>query len=61
MKCLQCKQPCDETFECDCAEYSELCEKCWQKVPSRHREDVCFCDWLDYNYVEEVRPERKFI
>lgn len=56
MKCSKCKKKCKETFECDCAEYSELCEECWLKVPGRHREDVCFMDWLDYN-IEETRGE----
>lgn len=60
MKCAHCKQICKEHFECDCAEYSELCEKCWQKVPTRHREEVCFIDWLDYNMAEETRGESGF-
>lgn len=48
MKCKECKKVCKEIFECDCAEYSELCEECWHKVPNRHRENVCFVDWGDY-------------
>jgi hypothetical protein len=48
MKCKECKKICKELFECDCAEYSELCEECWFKVPNRHRENVCFVDWGDY-------------
>ena len=54
MKCSQCKQYCKELFECDCAEYSSYCETCWQKVPTRHREDFCVVDWLDYNTEETV-------
>jgi len=57
MKCAHCKKQCDELFECDCAEYSEVCEKCLEKVPTHHREEVCFLDWCDYNYVDETRPE----
>jgi hypothetical protein len=60
MHCKKCHRLCETLYECDCAEYSELCEYCWRKVPTRHREDVCFVDWLDYNYVEETRPETGF-
>ncbi len=52
MRCTKCKKDCKELYECDCAEYSGLCYECWYKVPHRHREDVCFVDWLDYRYSE---------
>lgn len=57
MKCSRCRKICGELFACDCEEYSDFCEECWQKVPHRHREDVCFVDWLDYN---EDRDEYEY-
>lgn len=47
--CSVCKKKCAELHECDCAEYSDLCQECWQKVPTRHREEVCIVNWLDYD------------
>ena len=60
MTCSKCKKTCDELHECDCAEYSDLCSECWEKVPNRHREEACFIDWLDYNIDEETRGETGF-
>lgn len=47
MDCSDCKKTCDELHDCDCGEYSGKCNECWQKVPSKHREEVCVVDWLD--------------
>ena len=59
MRCKNCRKDCDELYECDCAEYSEFCAICWHKVPTRHREDVCFVDWIDYELDRDDKEKVK--
>jgi hypothetical protein len=53
MTCSKCKKTCDTIYECDCAEHSDLCKECWDKVPTYHREDACFMAWIDYQFERD--------
>lgn len=50
-KCFKCGILCGyELKECNCSEYSGLCECCWSKIPEDHKEELYGCDlyWDEY-------------
>lgn len=57
-KCSKCGNSVYRLYECDCAEYNDLCDRCWDELPKKHKEGDCFFYWM--NYETEAKFCRDF-